>query len=754
MCPAPDAPRRPTPSSLLKTLLSLAALLGSLQALAADRCELPPTGDGPVVGLALGGGGARGYAHIGVLKYLEEHHIPYHRIAGTSMGSIAGGLAATGLDADEIARIVQEIDWDDMFSDSTDREDLPMRRKADDLVGLYGPKLGVGKNSELLPGGVVAGQKISFLFESLVSERMRVDDFDDLAVPYRAVATDIVNGDMVVLGDGSLSLAMRASMSVPGAFDPVRIGDRLLVDGGLVRNVPVDIVRDMGADVVITVNVGTPLRTADEIGNVVTIIEQMTSLAIVANTRNSIDALETQDVLITPALGDDITSASFDRFTDAFGLGYAAALDMADALAPYAVSEAEYAAWRAALERCEEGAPVIRFVRLDNQSRFSDDVILELLNVKEGAPLDTERLDMDLRQVYGLGFIRTASYRVVEEDGEEGLEITVLQDRRGTDFLETGLSIAGSGRGSFINLQVGYLKTDLDERGSEFRVVGQIGDDFGVLTDVYKYLDNGQRWFVNPVLFGSRRDVLVYENGQALYSARVSEAGGALQVGREIGRYAQLHVGVTRTTGDAKIEIGAPLPKLEFEAAEFRIGGIWDRLDNLYLPTRGTRARLEYIRSDERLGADDEFEQILFSVFSSHSFGRNNVSAFGTYNSTLSGIAPVYALFTGGGFQNMSGFEPNELVGQNFGVLGLGYRYQVLQSGFLPGYVGTTVEYGNAALERDDIFDDGILNGSVYFGYDTPIGPLYLGFGWNTEQRGLLFLRLGAVLGNDSIGRR
>lgn len=743
-----------TASRPLATLLIAFMALSPLQAFSAGQCAPPPSGNGPVIGLALGGGGARGFAHVGVLKYLKENRIPYHRIAGTSMGAIAGGLAATGLDADEIAELVQAIDWDDTFSDDTGRQDLPMRRKSDDAVGLYGPKFGVGKDSELLPGGVVAGQKIAFLFESMVTKRMRAGHFDELAVPYRAVATDIVNGDMVVLADGSLSVAMRASMSVPGAFDPVRIGERLLVDGGLVRNVPVDIVRDMGADVVIAVNVGTPLRTADEIGSALTIIEQMTSLAIVANTEQQIASLGAQDVLVSPALGNDITPASFERFTDAFALGYAAALASADVLAPYAVSEAEYAAWRLALDLCEEGTPVIRFVRLDNQSRFSDEVILELLNIEEGAPLDTRQVDADLRQIYGLGFIRTASYQVIRENGEEGIEIVVRQDSRGTEFLETGLSIASSGRGSFINLQVGFLKTDLDDRGSEFRVVGQAGDDFGLLADVYKYLDDGQRWFVNPVVFGSRRDLLIYENGQALSEVRVSELGGALQAGRELSRYAQVYVGIARSTGDAKIEIGEPQPDFDFEAGEFRLGGIWDRLDDLYLPTRGSRVRLDYIRSDERLGADEEFEQLLFSGFTSHSFGRNNLSAFATYNTTLSGTTPVYALFTGGGFQNMSGFEPNELVGQNFGFLGLGYRYQVLQSGFLPGYVGTTLEYGNAATERDDLFDEGILNGSVYFGYDTPIGPVYLGYGWNTDRRGIIFLRLGAVIGSDSIGRR
>lgn len=740
-------------SWIVPLLLGLSALAAAPGA-TAGSCVAEPAENRPVIGLALGGGGARGFAHIGVLKYLEDHRIPYHRIAGTSMGSIAGGLAATGMSAGEITRAVQNIDWVDVFSDETERQDLPMRRKADDLVGLYGPKIGLGEDGASLPAGLVAGQKILFLFESLTVDRVQAEHFDDLAIPYRAIATDIVNGEMVVLESGSLAGAMRASMAVPGAFDPMRIGDRLLVDGGLVRNLPVDVVRDLGAEVVLAVNVGTPLRTANEISNALTIVEQMTSLAIVANTDASVRALTGKDVLITPRLGNDITSASFESFTDAFALGYAAALESAEHLSRYALPEDEYAAWKASLRQCVSQQPVVNFVRLNNQSRFSDAVIEELVTLQTGQPLDLKTLDESLRQIYGLGFIRLATYELVEEDGQQGIEITVQQDIRGTDFIETGLSIAGSGRGSFINVQLGYLKTDLDERGSEFRVVGQIGDNFGLLTDVYKYLDDGQRWSLNPILFGSRRDLLIFDDGQAISSARVTEYGGAIQIGREFGRFAQVQVGLLRTSGDATIDIGVPRPTLEFDAGEVFVSALWDRLDDLYLPTRGARLRLSYIRSDERLGADEAFEQALFSYFGSLTAGRHNVLGFSNLFTTVSGEAPVYALFTGGGFLNNSGFEPNELVGPHYGVVGAGYRYQVVQSGFLPGYVGGTLEYGNAAAEREDVFGEGIFNGSLYFGYDTPIGPMYVGYGWNEEQRGLLFLRLGGVLGGDSISRR
>ena len=227
---------------------------------ATGQCVKPPVNDRPRIGLVLGGGGARGYAHIGVIKKLEELRVPYDYIAGTSMGSIVGGFLSTGMQSDELDKVVRDADWDDLFKDSTEREDLPYRRKADDALGLFGPKLGIGKDSSLLPRGVVSGQKVIFMFESVASQRVNTSNFDQLPIPFRAIATDIVSGEMVVIADGELSMAMRASMAVPAVFDPVRRGDHLLVDGGLVRNLPVDVAREMGADVIIAVDVGTKVQ--------------------------------------------------------------------------------------------------------------------------------------------------------------------------------------------------------------------------------------------------------------------------------------------------------------------------------------------------------------------------------------------------------------------------------------------------------------------------------------------------------------
>jgi NTE family protein len=745
---------RPANLGAFRAIVATCLLLGTAESALAQRCENTALSDRPKIGLALGGGGARGYAHVGVLEVLEELRIPYDYIAGTSMGAIVGGLAATGMDSSEITAVVENADWDDLFSDKTSREDLPLRRKQDDELGLFGPKLGVGEGSELLPAGFVAGQKILFMFESVVSERTQVTRFDELPVPYRAVATDIVTGEIVVMGDGQLANAMRASMSVPGAFDPVKTGGQLLVDGGLVQNLPVQVVRDMGAEIVIAVSVGTPLKTADNINNVLSVMDQMTSLLIANNTRISMDLLAGEDVLITPELGD-ITAADFSRFEEAIPTGFEAADQLRDQLARLSVSEAEYAAWRNGVTECVDGPPEIQFVHLDNHSRFADEVIEELITIEPGQALDIEQLDHDLRQIYGLGFIRMARYQVVEENGRQGIEIEVQADDRGNDFIETGLSLTGSDRGLLLNLQLAYLKTDLDRYGAELRTGIQIGSDFGLFADYWKPMGRKMRWVVNPLITFSRRTLSAYNDfGHPVGEIEIDEAVAKLRFGREFARHASLFASVNRYTGNYGVAVGEPQPAVDFEGGEWHLDLRYDRLDDRFLPRHGTWSRLEYIKSDESLGADVEFEQIRFYALHSQTWGLHNLQLAARYNTTLDNNAPVYALYTGGGFQNMSGFEPNELVGQHFGFVSLGYRYELGRTGLLPAYTGITFEYGNAGQRRSDVFGDGILNGALYMGYNSPIGPLYLGYGYNTDRSGLIFLRLGTVLGGQSIGRR
>jgi len=512
----------------------------------------------------------------------------------------------------------------------------------------------------------------------------------------------------------------------------------------------------MGADVIIAVDVGTKLMGKSEINNALAIVSQMSGLLTVHNTEIQIESLGEDDILILPKLGDEISSADFKKLDEAIPIGYAATEAVQDQLQKYALSESEYRDWRKQIDDCVDGAPQVHFVKLDNQSRFSDDVILELVTIRPGETLDLAQLEKDLSLIYGLGFIRQARYSVIEEDGQKGIEITVHPDDRGTQYIETGMDLSFSGRGTDFNIRAGYLNTGLDDRGSEIRVMAQFGESPGIFADYYRPLDDGLKYSFQPSLSIFSRPLLIFDDkGHALAEIELDEIGAAITLGREFGRHTKISTGFTRYAGEMDITIGNPeFAPFKFDGAEVFMELDYDRLDDRYLPTRGVLASLKYTNSTRSLGADIGFNQLEASLFASHTFGLHNLIWGGQYNTSLDENLSLYSWYTGGGFLNMSGFEPNSLVGQHYGMVLAGYRYQVGKSGFLPGYAGMTVEYGNATQKRSEIFSDGLLNGSFYLAYNSPLGPIYLGVGWSEQRSAIYFLRLGTVFGPRSLGRR
>ncbi|MCH5377077.1 MAG: BamA/TamA family outer membrane protein, partial [Planctomycetes bacterium] len=284
----------------------------------------------------------------------------------------------------------------------------------------------------------------------------------------------------------------------------------------------------------------------------------------------------------------------------------------------------------------------------------------------------------------------------------------------------------------------------------------QLGSDFGMDAELYLPLDDRLRWILKPEVFASRREFQAYnDNGHSVAELQVDELGGKLSFGREFRRHAGVFAALTRYRGSLDVKIGFPAQNpYDFNGGDVSVLALYDRLDDYFMPSSGAYASLEYLRSLDSLGADQEFEQIRSELFAVRSWGRHTVWLESVFNTTLDNDAPIYALYTGGGFLYMSGYESDELIGQHFGFSLLGYRYRMSQTGLLPAYVGTTVEYGNAGELRGDVYGNGVLNGSIYMGYNSPVGPLYVGYGWNEEQSGVYFLRLGTILGKRSLGRR
>jgi NTE family protein len=703
----------------------------------------------PKICLVLSGGGARGAAHIGVIELLEEMHIPIDCITGTSMGSIVGGLYASGMSTEEIKEAVATIDWEDAFNDNIPREDRSFRRKRDDDLYLIKHKPGIGDDGKIkLPTGFLQGQKIDLIFKELALPVSDIRDFDELSIPFRAVATDITTGEAVVLGSGDLAKSMRASMSVPSIFAPVEIDGRLLVDGGVSNNLPVDVARDMGADIVIAVDISTPLKKREELTSAVSITGQLTGILTRRNTEEQIATLSGKDILIVPDLGD-ISSADFKESGQAVPKGRAAAEQHREQLAGLTIPEANYADLVRALPVRKTTPPVIDFIKLVNESRVSDAVIMARLHVKTGQPLDVQALDRDIGIIYGLELFENVDYEVVDEDGKAGLIIHARERSWGPNYMQFGLELGDNFEGdSTYNLGAAYTRTAINRLNGEWRTAAQIGEGLGIATEIFQPLDVASRYYINPRLFYAKENYNVFSpDADILAQYRVSRYGIDIGGGREFGVWGEARLGYRRYAGDLEVLIGEPtLPGDNFNSGELYGRLRVDRLDDVNFPRKGYFGRLEYLWSDEALGADTDFDQILFDGGYAYTWDRNTLLAGAALNATPDNDAPVQNLFRLGGLFKLSGYQMNELSGQHLGLLRLIYMRRIGDINFLPTYLGGSLEGGNTWQDTDDIeFGNLIGAGSLFIGIDTFIGPLYIAYGLAEHSHDSFYLYLGKM---------
>ncbi|MFK7957220.1 MAG: patatin-like phospholipase family protein [Lysobacterales bacterium] len=716
-----------------------------------QQCQLS-TDQRPRIGLVLGGGGARGAAHIGVLKTLERLRVPIDYIAGTSMGSVIGGLYATGMTADEIQAQMSNLNWSELFTDQPNRTERRFRRKRDDDLDLFGPKLGYKEGELILPGGVLAGQKVNLLLKRVTLGQTHQENFDQLPIPFRAVAADIISGQQVVLDSGDLALAMRASMSIPGAFSPVSLNEQLLVDGGIVNNLPVQIARDMGADVIIAVDVGTPLFARDELGNLFDMVEQLTNLLVVQGVAAQTRLLRATDTLLVPDLADTVGSVDFEKFATAIPVGEATADAHAERLGRYGLGDEDYRTYRRALTQCQSPAGVVNWVKVNNNSHYSDEMILSRLSISEGQVLNFDNLDHEIDQIYGLGHLRQVRYRLTERNGELGVILDVVSDPRAPNLIEYGLTFISDADDNAFNLRLGYLKTDMDGYGGEWRTVAQIGEEPALFTELYKPLQPKQPWFVTARAGLRTNKFRLFDDDQPLAEILVDRAELELTTGKEFGNSADFSVGLRLGTGDTELSIGdREIPGAQFDTGQWFARFRYDHLDNLFFPNNGGLGTIEYRAELDALGADTNFRQLSSTYYYNWLLNdRHHVLLGGTFNTTINNDAPIYGLFRAGGFGNLSGLEFNQLSGQHLAVGVAGYRYSLSRTGLFPAYLGGTVELGNVWDQRSDIsVDSALLHGSLYFGYRSPLGPLYVGLGIGEEGDGTFFIRLGDIFSDD-----
>jgi NTE family protein len=709
----------------------------------------PVAAEGPRIGLALSGGGARGLAHVGVLKVLEELRVPVHCVTGTSMGAIVGGTFASGMPLADMEKFVVEADWDDIFRDRPPRTEVSSRRKLDDYKTLFAPEYGVKSGGLALPKGVIAGVSIEGFFRRLTDRAVIIEDFRRLPVPFRAVAADIETGEAVVLDRGSLSQAMRASMAVPGALAPVEIGGRLLVDGGIANNLPIDEARKLCADVVIAVNISTPPLKREEITSAFSVASQLINFLGLATVERQLKSLGARDVLVAPELGD-ISSGSFERAADAIRLGEEAARKMAVALGRYSLSPEEYAALRSRQTVLRQAMGKVDEIRFEGLQRTNPKVLLSLLESKPGEALTEETLSADLRRIYGRGDFESIDYRIQQDPGGRALVIQPREKEWGPDYLRFGLGLATDFQGDNIfNILVSYRRTWLNRLGAEWLTQLQLGSNTYLATEFYQPVEERGRYFVAPYARISQdfRGVFIGEDRVAEYRAREGRVG--FDVGAVLGTWGEARLGALWRNVDAETATGpAVLPAVKEISAGPRALLYVDRLDHAWFPHEGFRVVGSAYVADEGFGSERNYQRLEGHLLGAISFGPHTLNVAVEGGTNLDKDMPIYETFTLGGPLRLSGYRIHEFSGQKMTFGRLMYYNRTIP---LPDLLGSGV-YAGASLEAGQVrgrlagqpSGGTITSGSLFLGANTAAGPAFFGLGVGEAGRWSLYLLLGA----------
>ncbi|WP_302175015.1 patatin-like phospholipase family protein [uncultured Hydrogenophaga sp.] len=735
---------------ILLTLL-LALPLCTLPALAQTPPQTPAvTADGgsrPKVALVLSGGGARGFAHVGVLKALEAARVPVDMIVGTSMGAIVGGLYASGMTADELEREILAVQWGDLFNSREPRQMLSQRRKEEDFE--LSPVLALGfRDSEFrLPTGAVSSRALEMLLRRYTLPTRHLESFDQLPTPFRAVATDMETGRPVVMDSGDLATALRASMSVPGVFSPVTVGERILGDGGLVDNLPVGVARRMGADIIIAVNIGTPLAGRETLGTVLGITAQMVNILTEQNVQASIATLTPSDLLLTPPLGR-LTSADFERAPELVRIGREYADSMTEALQRFAAPPDRYARWVSArVEQAvgnTERVGRIASIRFEGVDERRAERLAASMDTGVGQRVDVDRIEDDLQKLAATGDYERIDYSLVRRPGtdREDLSILVRENNWGPNYLRLGIDLRTDfqGQGAF-NLRLSHNRHWLNDSGAEWRNRVQLGETLGVFSEIYQPLGLASERFVAAYVDARLRRVELFgASGDAL--ALVQRQG--VQVGADIG----WPIGLRGTIGEMRLGVigaqRATTPELVSSAipaniaqtqrwreAGLRATVIADQLDYANFPSKGYRAVGEAVvgrRSYDNLPSD-RFDRVEASVTAVKSWGPHTLNLgarLARASDVPLGAVDEYSL---GGFQQLSGYRVGQVAG-NYLAFGRLTYYRRLPVDAGPAralFAGGSLEAGNAWASRRDVSLSTLRGaGSLFIGADTGIGPLYL----------------------------
>lgn len=699
----------------------------------------------PKIGLVLSGGGARGIAHIGILQWFEENRIPVDYIAGTSMGGLVGGMYATGKSPAEMRQIVENINWDEVLQDAPSQKELSYRRKQDRRESQNNIDFGL-KNGISIPTGLNSGHKVGLILDRLTLPYSTIENFDDLVLPFRCVATDMVEGKPVIMKNGSLSTALRATMAIPGVFAPVEREGKVLADGGLVNNIPTNVAKEMGAEIIIAIDIGTPLgdrRTLQSIGG---ILSQSIGVALIGNDRRS---LALADIIVAPDLGT-YSTFSFSAGKELYELGYKGAEEKAVVLRKFSVDEAawrEYLAERNARRKTEIPVPDTLAVTGTNLKSVERRSIEERLADEVGKPVESGKIESELNKIRGEGRIDTLGYEIDRQKDQDILTIRTKQKDYGPPFFNPSIVIETAGADSvFTTLGGRFTFFDLAGYRSELRADVKFGSEALLAGEFYKPIGtNG--FFVAPRAYYDRQTRNVFNDDSRIAVYNIRRAGFGLDAGYTF-RESEFRVGYDLANLKSSVRIGDPVfPALHGNESRVFARYDFDSTNNAIIPTDGIRftGEARYIfRSPELVEKypQAEGQAVYFKRIGAKGIGYLSAAGGTSFNRQISTINR----FTLGGTLRLSAYTRDQFIGNNYLFTSGGYLREVYS---LPSIIGGKV-YAFGGIETGGAFDR--LANSNYFSnvtggviVATAFGPISVGGALGEGGQRKIFFSLGRI---------
>jgi NTE family protein len=708
--------------------IAAALILICTQPACPDDSQVPQSKLRPKVALVLSGGGARGIAHVGVLKVLEKLNIPVDMVVGTSMGAIAGGLYANGYSPEELEELVMQTPWESLFTYDKSRAELLYRDKPDEKN--YFVNLGIDRKLGLiLPKGLIPSKRFEFRLKVWTAGAS--DDFARFRIPFRAAATDLETGKTVILEKGDIAKALRASMSVPGVFAPVEIDGRLLVDGGVSDQLPVDIAKKMGADVIIAVNVGTQLKKASDIKSVIDITDQLTRILTNRTVFDAEELLGPNDILIVPDL-KGLTNMDFSKVAQGIAAGENAALAKKESLEKYSVTQETFADYLRRQRKPDEKP--YEFIEVETPiGNFR-----EKLDVKSDDIQEIVDKRLVTRRIFKNREFRTVDFSVIEDDGMKGLLLKSETVEWKPDLLKIGFEAEDDLEGDDdFDVLFGYTMNSINRFGADWKNEAQFGHTNRFFTEFWQPF-TPKLWtpFAAPWFEAKNTSVYVYDEATKVAEYRTVEITGEFDLGFEFGRFGEMRIGVTRNYYHVKPKI-APIdwPDQKINDGGYTANIVIDTLDSLNFPRYGLQLSADAFISQKYLGADYSYTMYEGKASVPITFGRNTFVPQIKAGTCIGLDAEMddVVYFNLGGFQNLSGMYPDQLQGSKMLFGELEYFFRI---GHLPKmigknvYLGLTAEAGNVWLEPEEAsLNDLIGAGSVFLGMETLLGPIFLVYG-------------------------